>query len=403
MRSLLAAVAALLVLAVPIAVPAKPAKVSIHQLTPAPGFSVALPDGWMACDPASNIALHNAPQIIAIEKLCASIREHQLKGFETHVFVDSDPSIKLMMWSFFTTEYIIPDEYFAKATPQLLQEEKDVFCEAMKHAGVPVGECTLHETTFGNRPAFLGDTGPREFGSHKFVGKLYLLSGRTGTMMFAFAAELPLNAKVQQVMDEVAATMHADPVAQPAPAQLVALTPVPGIAVSVPKGWASCDGATNTLLGDQPDPHDLKKVMCGSPEDGSIRVFDPHPPYLEAVDIQADAGDPETMARRMAPEQIAHDRDEDCELLSDPLIKRGFKLTDCQSAQATIGGQLAKIVTFFATGKPDQTAFTTNVIVRSMFVPVGGQLYLISISSGSALTPAIDATGEAVISSIAFR
>jgi len=37
MRSLLAAVAALLVLAVPIAVRAKPVKVSIHQLTPAPG------------------------------------------------------------------------------------------------------------------------------------------------------------------------------------------------------------------------------------------------------------------------------------------------------------------------------------------------------------------------------
>ena len=309
-----------------------------------------------------------------------------------------------MMWSLFSTEYVIPDEYFTRATPQLLQEMKDFFCAAMEHTGVPVGECTFHATMFGDRPAFFGDSGPRKLGSRTFVGRAYLLSGRTGTMVFAFAAELPLNAKVQKVMDEVASTMHADPVAQPAPAQLVALTPLPGIAVSVPKGWASCDGATtDTLLGDQPDPHDLKRVMCGSQDGGSIRLFDPHLPYLEAVDIRTFAGDPETMARRLAPEQIARDHDEDCRLLSDPFIKSGFRLTDCQSAQATIGGRLAKIVTFFVAGKPDQAAFTTNRVVRSMFVPVGSQLYLISISTGSALTPAVDATGEAVISSIAFQ
>src|SRR5262249_38797967 len=159
-----------------------------------------IPDGWMACDPESNRALRNAPQIIAIEKFCRSINAHASDEFkpEIHVFVDSDPSIRLIMGSFFTRAYVIPDEYITNATPQMLDEVEDLFGNGfVGRTGFPIGSCTLHATTFGGRPAFLGETETKQTGRGHFAGRFYLVSGKAGTMSFVLVGEAPISARAQ--------------------------------------------------------------------------------------------------------------------------------------------------------------------------------------------------------------
>src|SRR6201992_4327468 len=108
-RFLGAALAAFLVL--PVCADAKTVRIPPHRLALAPGMSVDIPDGWMACDPESNKALHHAPHIVAIEGFCGSVRarhERDTLKADIHMFIDSDPSTSLLMGSFFLSGFAVP-------------------------------------------------------------------------------------------------------------------------------------------------------------------------------------------------------------------------------------------------------------------------------------------------------
>lgn len=390
-------------------VEAKTARVPLRHVILAPGISVDIPDGWMACDPVSNKALHNAPIVYAIESFCKTIRVHGLPGenIEVRAFIDSDFKTKMMMGSFFTDAYTMPDEYISGATPQFLGEVEDVFCKGfVGHSGFPLNSCAMRAATVGGRPGFIGETDISSKAEGRIAGKFYMVSSRNGTMMFVFAGQIPFTAHVQAVMEEVAGSMKIEP---PEPVSVVVpvpITPVPGLTMSVPKSWAACDSTIGTSLSPLPASAEMKASMCPAwlVTDHVFRAGDPRGPHFETVEISVLEGqDIEAMTLHMSAEQIARDHDEDCRLLSEDSIKGGLKLVDCHSETGTLAGHAAKIVTVLESGRPNADQFTINSKMRVISVPVGNRLFAITLMTTSALTPEFDATGEAVLNSIALQ
>src|ERR1700749_1741849 len=237
-----AALAALLFVAGP--AESKTAQVPLRHVILAPGISVDIPDGWMACDPVSNKALHNSPVVYAIASFCNSIKVHAEPGenIAVRAFIDSDFKTKMMMGSFFTDAYVMPDEYLAGATPQFLGEGEDIFCKGIVgRSGFPLDSCALRGETIGGRPALIGEIEAPPTKQGRLGGRFYLVSGRSGTMAFVFAGALPFTAHVQAVMDEVAGSMKVDPPEPISVAAPVSIAPVPGLTLSVPKNWTTCD------------------------------------------------------------------------------------------------------------------------------------------------------------------
>lgn len=387
----------------------KPSRTPLHHLVLGTGISVDIPDGWMACDPTTNVALHNAPRILAIENFCSSIRAQatdKLKP-EVHVFLDSDEATRLMMGSFLERGYNIPDEYIANPTPQLLNEFEELFCKGIvAHSGFPISTCALHPTTFGGRPALIGESETRPSARGRFVGRVYLAASKVGAMSFVFAGAAPLSAKAQATIDQVAATMRIEPPMPVAAPQLISLTPVAGLTIAIPKGWLSCDGPTDTTLGQVQDPLDSRSSACPAwlVTDHVIRMLDPASLHFVTLDVSSvDGGDQSDMAAHVTAGQVAEDHDQDCASLTADDAKTGFKLLDCRSEVTTLGGHPAKAVTLLETGRPDPTQFTANLKMRVIYVPIGTRLYTVSLMTSSALAPDFDATAEAILSSVAFQ
>jgi hypothetical protein len=49
------------------------AKPASHRLALPSGFSIDVPDGFASCDAATNKMLGNAPHLIVLEQMCASL------------------------------------------------------------------------------------------------------------------------------------------------------------------------------------------------------------------------------------------------------------------------------------------------------------------------------------------
>lgn len=379
----------------------------VHRLSPMPGFSLTLPDGWMACDAASNRALGNAPHVIVMEKLCKSMEaKSDFHALGTTVLVDSDPATHTMLLVTHSNAFVLPDEYFTDATSQFLDEANKDLCNEVRKTLAVSDDCTFRAGEVGGRPAFIADAKAVPGDGQAFAARLYVVSAAAGTAIFAFVTPGPASVRAQSAIDDITRSMKImPPQPPPPPGAPISLSPLPGVTLAVPNGWVACDDANDALLGRKADPLGAKTSLCAEVVPGQIvRLFDPHAPYFESVEIQATAvPNPDALAQRIAPDRIAKDRDEHCATLSKPLLDKGLSLTSCDAVGGTVGGHAAQIVTIFAHGRPDLARFSVNVEVRATMVLVGKQAYFFTLTTSSALQPKFDAAGAAIADSIAFQ
>lgn len=141
------------------------------------------------------------------------------------------------------------------------------------------------------------------------------------------------------------------PVAQPTPSfggPAVALTPVEGVTVTVPKGWIACDDANNAKLGPAKDPMLLAPKLCVAPKAGgtiTFGAFDPVPMRTAAIYAGREPDNPitEGLIARMSQANLDAMTPAACPVLEKPLIDAGATIDSCILARETLGGHAALV------------------------------------------------------------
>jgi hypothetical protein len=385
---------AALFVALPIAAGAKGARP--HRLSPAPGFSLSIPDGWMSCDAQANRTLGNADHPIVLNRLCAG-----LEGGGRIVLVYPDPSLPLMVMTTFTRQFSFPDKFLQAATPETILLTNDEICGRMIRSAFGAESCSVKVEMLAGHPVFSGEAVTMK----KSVLKFYIASGSGGALMVLFATTTAVQPRVRAVMEEIANSLHIDPTPPQAPADFAQLSPGPGVTVSIPKNWIACDVANNALLGMAQDPDAMTAKMCNHPgaEKDTI-VFDPRPLNNLSINFNygADTVDADVFAKTLTPDALTQYRDGECSRMIKPLLDRGFTLDGCDAAAVQLAGHPARSVTVIASGPVDESKTKVGLEVRLIVIPYGKGVMTVRVNSVTMLKPMTDDEADAVVNSIAI-
>lgn len=180
----------------------------------------------------------------------------------------------------------------------------------------------------------------------------------------------------------------------------VALSPVPGVSLLVPKGWRACDPADDKLLGDFAAPIDPASDDCVPDEPGraEFRVFDRRDRRAIYVRAWRDVNSPirtRTLVA-MTPQSLEDMRARFC---SEGIPLQGFVMNDCAISVDTFDGRLA----FALRLKGTMPAPTGNCDARMIGIPLDGFLLLMAFIGGG---PDQESTGtllDAMMNSVSVQ
>ncbi len=223
------------------------AKPASHRLALSPGFSIDVPDGFASCDAAANKSLGNAPHLIVLQQMCANLGLR--KG--GIILVNMDRALPVTISTLFMADFPVTAEFFANPTPDVTDVMSKAFCDGLLKE-YQVGRCDVRPESVAGVAAFVADvTAINPQKRHARV-RAYLVPGGSGVMAIAFfpagsgrAASPGARRACRRLGQGRGAYRSRAPT-------LVALTPVPGVTMSVPKNWGACDAANNALLADIP-------------------------------------------------------------------------------------------------------------------------------------------------------
>lgn len=324
----------------------------------APGFSFAVPQGFMACDAPTNRLLGNAEHPRVMGQICAGA---QRSGLQL-LLMSSDPSRPIMILAFYTTDYVLPDAFISDASPELKGLMDRFICKSWIATHNIAQRCDLRTGSLAGRPAIIGNVEASDAHGSE-TAQFYIASSNTGTTLLEVLAPASgrayLGTYAAAVVNSVEADQQQPP---PPPPELVTLTPAPGVTMSVPKGWVACnDAATNTLLGNAPDPDHIGPRACEDPSDRQkLLVFDPHRFHYSEIRISylTDKIDADKFADLLTPDSLARAQQEECNIIAKPLVDKGGTILSCVESAGALAGHPAKIVTIVALEQtePDQPA-----------------------------------------------
>ena len=381
---------------------AAPSGGGAHRIVPSPGYSMTIPDSWGSCDADMNRQLGAPSHIDAMDIACGNNPrkpgDQLLESFEQ--------GAPVMLFTYRETGSRFPSDFFADAPADVMAGIAKVVCA---HTHFLLHDCGMHTVKLDGHTAFEGDA---TLSANKpFAVEFYILSLRSGTMMFFFLTPEPMRAASAGAIRDIVASIHvpADP---PLAEGTATLTPLPGLTMTVPRRWTACDTANNALLANGDDPYDIKGNACEDAGDGNatgnVRVVTVDGTNIQFLNVAADqtAVDPDRFPRLLTDSALASSRDRDCGYAVESINKKTGApptVSDCTTSAGTIGGKPAKIVSYSATDVDDDTGLTIHAKVRVIVFPLNGHLAVVGLCATSYIEASITEATEGVLSSIVLQ
>jgi len=370
----------------------------MHRLSPAPGFTVDVPDGFAACDPATNKLLGNAPQVIAITKVC-----EQAHHPDTVYLINLDPAERLDVLVDYTPKYVFSEKMISDATPEMLANLKEEVCGRTLKKLVQSSVCTASPGTLAGHPAFVIDGSVTLAGRESGIFRGYVLTRGDGLALFLFGAQAPVTGRVKAAMERIIASVKIENLPPAPPPEIVQLEVLSGIRIAVPKGWISCDPQLDASLGHAQDPFGARDIVCTDVDPlTEVRIFDPHLPVMTfiAVTRQQGAADAERFARDLEPAALTRDRDEDCQRLMQKPSFQDMATRSCETKAGTLSGLPAKLIDVSGTAAKNE--MTMRMHSRVAFVVLKDNVFSVHLIANSLLEPTFSDAAETIVNSVVF-
>ncbi len=279
----IAALVALLLVACPTAQAKEHHASRLARLSIEPGVTLVLDSDWYACDRTINSQMHDReiPANIAAV-VCAPDPRGGTAVHLNNLLIRAPVSLLVDHLPLPT----ITAEALSGMTSEMLAYVTRSNCSHMDDflgvAQQTITSCAASIATVSQHPAL------RENVSLLFKGKthrirLYHVPYAFGELTLQFESAVGSEADADAEIDSVISTAEIGPgdfSALPVP-----FSPAPGISISLPSGWMSCDDATNALLGNRQDPFGVRQRSCAKVKADEIKLSAFNPLLLQNITV----------------------------------------------------------------------------------------------------------------------
>lgn len=143
----------------------------------------------------------------------------------------------------------------------------------------------------------------------------------------------------------------------------VRIPAVPNVSLLVPRGWYSCDDATNALLGGVKMPGAFTAAFCkpDDPKDAKFKIVNPNMAEIVMGLIMEKPANPDMIERfaTMSPDELRLASDKFCSFVSG---KQGASVVNCNVAPTTIGDHHAVSGSVDGIGQGSGSAFNAKFL-----------------------------------------
>jgi hypothetical protein len=396
-----------------LATPALAAKAKGHapaaapaRVTIAPGVTIMVPHGWVACDKETNAVLGNVWNPANITSLkCEAPRYGET---QVHV-LNPAPLNPLSVIGGYQKYQALNPTLLKEATPdmvsQLSAEECKDASSILTMTTESIASCSYTVQTIAQHPAFVGTVvvnmpQPRD---PTHVVRIFMIP--YGRENFGLQFEMPgktASASSHEV-DAILQSLTIDPAVEAAAVvpPPVAISPAPGLTLSIPAGWIACDTPTNALLGAPAGTEIVRQQSCGKMVQGqTLLAFSPALLLNISVGViyAKDAAISQRQVERMDADDLEKFTTEQCPNITKPVTEENGTVQSCTFSTEQIAGHTALKSVLVATGPGDGPL--QSELAQTYYIPYG-QGYLTLLLDAPKLTqsysqPVLDAVIKSV-------
>lgn len=397
-----------------LATPAFAAKAKGHasdapvRITIAPGVTILVPRGWVACDKETNAALGDIWKPANITSLrCMAPPD----GIEQIHMLDPSPLNPVSVLVGYHKFREIDPTVLTAATPDIASKLSADECrEAPTILDLPresVASCSFAIQTLAAHPVLAGNIlinmhSPKD---RTHVIRTFVIPYGRDSLTLQFETLSSTDAMAKSKIDAILHSLAFDPAVenQPAPPD-VSISPAPGFTLSLPVGWVACDTPTNTLLGAVPGVAITRQKSCEKMAPGqTLLAFNPVDLMNVTVGVTPDTTQPITQRQieRMDADDMQKFNTEQCPNVSKPLLDEHATVDSCVITVDHIGGHPALLSTLLARAS-DEGPLETEIL-RTYYVPYGEGTITVSIDSPKLSETIVQPLVDAVIKSVTFQ
>ena len=179
------------------------------------------------------------------------------------------------------------------------------------------------------------------------------------------------------------------------------------MSIVVPRSWIACDAANAALLGNAPDPYDIRGAACHNADGPAapLRALTLNGSSIQFLQVAWFSRnlDPDKFAASLSDDALAQERDHDCATISQAMSIPGLTVSGCATSSGTIAGRPSKIISFGAQFADPNTGTPFHDQVRAELIVVTGGVIEILLQGLSLSDPKIDAATDAIVASITVQ
>jgi hypothetical protein len=372
----------------------------------APGVTIAVPQGWQACDKATTAALGAKPLASGQQFSCgiakAGVARIQLLRPGTNAALG-------LMADYLPYAYFSAEVLASPLPPEILQELKDDTCSISDMFGTNRNEdivsCSVVPVSVAGNGALLGTISLRESGqgAATHVLRIYHVPYPRGYLLLQIEAPIAIGPRDQSVLDAMLASVQIETTA-PLPPESVQLSPAPGVTLSVPKGWVACETEAQALLGGPPLPPASRDTSCKpAAEMWKLRTFNPQllRNMSAAVGYKSEADISQHDVERLSGSRMEEVSRQHCEEQTQEIASGGETVEGCSLALGTLAGRKALVSTM--TIAPKDGSASKRVYQTAYYLPYErGYLVLVMVVPMLGMTACLPVQ-EAIVQSIAIQ
>ncbi|HEX2591525.1 MAG TPA: hypothetical protein VHL34_08510, partial [Rhizomicrobium sp.] len=313
----------------------------------APGVTIAVPRGWMACDKPTNALLGNvwSPANFPTLKCDPPAGVAQIHLMDMH------PLHPLSLIVVSEKFHGIEPALLSAATPDIVSELSRAQCaDAGRLLGVDssrITSCRFSVQTVAGHPSFVGDlTWMPEKANGPHLIRLYLIPFSLDRVGLQFEFGTTDITAANRATDSILQSIKFDPAidTQPVPPP-VRITPVPGVSIAIPVGWIACDDTTNNLLGPFHSASDTREKSCATYARSSaiLRVYNPQLLFNVGIDMHFDSEGAISKRdlERMDAAKLQDFKARQCPVITKPIIADNATPESCDFTIEHVADHLA--------------------------------------------------------------
>lgn len=389
-RSFAAAFASLVLL---LATPVFAAKAKVHaqaaspaRITIAPGVTILIPHGWVACDADTNAALGKVWNPANITGLrCFPPRDGET---EIHMMNPAplSPMGLIVGHQMFQT---VDPALMKDATPEIASllsvEECKGASSILNMASERIASCSYVVQTVAQHTAFAGTVvvnlaQPRD---PTHIVRVFMIPYGRENLTLQFEMPGKTVPAASHVMDAILQSLTIDPAveAQAVPPP-VSVSPAPGLTLSIPAGWIACDTPTNTLLGPLAGVEVVRQKSCSKMEPSqTLLAFSPLLLLNLSVGVlyEKDSAITQRQIERMDADDLQKFSTDQCPNITKPLVDQNGTVESCTITKEQIGGHAALKSVILATATDE--GMVENEVLQTYYVPYDQGLVQLMLDS----------------------